>query len=78
MIGGSGSKIPQDIADKFLKGADEIDLVRSGLDDTMRKAFQDIRERFWSKDNINSYRVAAMALAIEKIANSVREQGVYP
>jgi len=28
-------------------------LVRSGLDDTMRKAFQDIRERYWSNDKID-------------------------
>lgn len=74
----SGGKMAQEMAEKFVKGADEIDLVRSGLDDTMRKAFQEIQERYWSKDNIPSYRVAAMALAIEKIAGSVQEQGVYP
>ena len=74
----SGGKMAQEMAEKFVRGADEIDLVRSGLDDTMRKAFQEIQERYWSKNNITSYRVAAMALAIEKIAGSVQEQGVYP
>jgi hypothetical protein len=44
----------------------------------MRKAFQGIRERFWSKGKITSYRVAAMSIAIEKIAANVWEQGVYP
>lgn len=73
-----GNKIPGEMVEKFLRGADEIDLVRSGLDDTMRKAFQSIRERFWSKDKVTSYRIAAMAIAIEKIAANVREQGVYP
>lgn len=74
----SGNKIPQDLIDKLSRGANEIDLVRSGLDDTMRKAFQDIRERFWSNDKIVNYRTAAMALAIEKISTSYGTMGIYP
>ena len=69
-----GGKVPKE----FLKGPDEISLVRSGLDDSMQSAFQTIRERFWSKNDINSYRVAAMAIAIDKIAANVMEQGIYP
>ena len=74
----TGGKIPQDLLDKLSHGADEIALVRSGLDDTMRKAFQDIRERYWSKNNIDNYRTAAMALAIEKIYTNYRTMGIYP
>ena len=44
----------------------------------MRKAFQDIRERYWSKNNIDNYRTAAMALAIEKIYTNYRTMGIYP
>ena len=74
----TGGKIPQDLLEKLSHGADEIALVRSGLDDTMRKAFQDIRERYWSKNNIDNYRTAAMALAIEKIYTNYRTMGIYP
>ncbi len=44
----------------------------------MRKAWQSIRERFWSHEGIHSYRVAAMSIAIEKVYNSYRTMGVYP
>mgnify|MGYP001196227075 CR=1 FL=1 len=72
-----GGAIPEELTQGLLQGADEIDLVRSGLDDTMRQAFQSIRERFWSKKNISSYRTAAMGIAINKIATNLLEQGVY-
>ncbi len=74
----TGSKVPQDLVEKLSQGADEVALVRSGLDDTMRKAFQDIRERYWSNDKIGSYRTAAMAIAIEKIHTSYATMGIYP
>ena len=77
-IEGSGHKVPQALAEQICQGSEEIDLVRSGLDDTMRKAWQSIRERFWSHEGIHSYRVAAMSIAIEKVHNSYRTMGVYP
>jgi len=75
----TGNKpIPQELIEKLSQGANEIDLVRSGLDDTMRKAFQEIRERYWAHDKIVNYRTAAMALAIEKIYTAYRAMGIYP
>ena len=74
----TGNKIPQELIEKFSHGASELDLVRSGLDDTMRKAFQEIRGRYWSNDKIANYRTAAMALAIEKIYTGYRTMGIYP
>mgnify|MGYP003964150437 FL=1 len=74
----TGNKVPVELVEKLSQGADEIALVRSGLDDTMRKAFQDIRERFWSNEKIPNYRTAAMAIAIEKIHTSYRTMGIYP
>ena len=77
-IESSGTAVSENLKKSPLQGAEEVDLVRSGLDDTMRMAFQSIRERYWSRDNVSSYRIAAMAIAVEKIANNVMEQGVYP
>ena len=75
----TGNKpIPQELIEKLSQGANEIDLVRSGLDDTMRKAFQEIRERYWTHDKIHNYRTAAMVLAIEKIYTAYRAMGIYP
>jgi len=77
-IESSGHKVPKALVEQICQGSEEIDLVRSGLDDTMRKAWQSIRERFWSHEGIHSYRVAAMSIAIEKVYNSYRTMGVYP
>ena len=74
----TGSKVPQDLVEKLSQGADEVALVRSGLDDTMRKAFQDIHECYWSNEKINNYRIAAMAIAIKKIHTSYATMGIYP
>ena len=73
-----GQKVGGDLSEKLLRGHSELDLVRSGLDDSMREAFQAMRNRYWEDEMIDSYRVAAMAIAIEKIATSHLELGVYP
>jgi Glutamate dehydrogenase/leucine dehydrogenase len=59
-----------------LRGADELDLVRSGLDDTMRLAYNQIREIYLSRSNVPDLRTAAYVLALEKIVRSYRETGV--
>ena len=48
------------------------------LYDSMREAFQKMREYYWRHDQADSYRIAAMAIAIEMIAVSYQEMGVYP
>jgi glutamate dehydrogenase (NAD(P)+) len=60
----------------LVRGASELDLVRSGLYDTMRMAFQDIREIIRENPNINDYRTAAFAIAITKIAQSYYDLGL--
>ncbi len=74
----NGNNISKELSNKLLKGSSEIDLVRSGLDDSMREAFQQMRELYWANDKIDSYRISAMALAIEKVSTSYQELGVYP
>jgi glutamate dehydrogenase (NAD(P)+) len=74
----TGKKVSKQLIEKLSRGASEIDLVRSGLDDTMRKTFQEVCERFWSNEKITDYRTAAMVLAIEKIYTSYRTMGIYP
>ena len=60
---------------EFKAGANEIDLVRSGLDDTMRKALQEMRAVLQDKDGVSDFRTAAYLVAIEKIAESYRVRG---
>lgn len=73
----TGKKIPDRALTELTHGADELDLVRSGLDDTMRLAFQNIRDVKARNDKVNDYRLAAYMIAIEKISRSYLEIGVY-
>ncbi len=73
----TGKKTPDWVMKELSKGADELDLVNSGLDDTMCLAYQHIRELMKTNEKVNDYRTAAYVIAIEKIARSYIEIGVY-
>lgn len=72
----TGKQAPDRLRMEIMRGATELDLIRSGLDDTMRTAFRDILEVLRKNPNINDYRTAAFALAINKIARSYYELGL--
>ena len=71
-----GKAIPEDHREKMLHGANEIDLVRSGLDDTMRLAYQEMEEAMRVHDEIPDLRTAAFFVAIGKIATAYQEMGL--
>ncbi|SLN73722.1 Glutamate dehydrogenase [Roseivivax jejudonensis] len=62
--------------DKYLKGADELELVRSGLDDTMRIAYQSMRVPWHERSDVTDLRTAAYMVAIDKVAASYRAKGL--
>lgn len=61
---------------KYLRGADELELVRSGLDDTMRTAYQSMREVWHAREDVNDLRVAAYLVSIGRVAASYRAMGL--
>ena len=69
--------ISNEFKTQYLRGAGELELVRSGLDDTMRNAYQQISENWKSNKDIEDLRTSAYVLAIQKIADSYRAQGIY-
>jgi glutamate dehydrogenase (NAD(P)+) len=73
----TGMKITDNIKDEVSRGAEELDLVRSGLDDTMRTAYQQIHNTFEEEENIHDLRTAAYVTSIRKIARSYIEIGLY-
>ncbi len=73
----TNSQIPEWMRNEIVRGADELDLVRSGLDDTMRAAYQEIRQEYHDNPRISDFRTAAFAVAIRKIARSYLDIGVY-
>lgn len=59
-------------------GADEIDLVRSGLEDTMVNAYDEIRETMKRKKTIEDHRSAAFVVSLNKIAGDYTRLGIFP
>ena len=74
-LGDAWSMTP-DFKAKYLRGAGELELVRSGLDDTMRAAYQAMRETWHGKDNVTDLRTAAYLVSIGKVADSYRALGL--
>lgn len=73
----TGREVPDWLETEIVRGADELDLVRSGLDDTMRLAYQQIREAKDSNKKIRDFRTAAYVVAVSKISRSYLDIGVY-
>lgn len=71
-----GRPVPEHLAAPICQGAGEIDLVRSGLDDTMREAYRNIRAVRLSRRNVPDLRTAAFVVAIDKIATAYKEMGL--
>ncbi|HTN20520.1 MAG TPA: Glu/Leu/Phe/Val dehydrogenase [Pelobium sp.] len=59
------------------KGASELELVNSGLEDTMVRSYHEIRE-LKMRRNIDSLRTAAFVAAVDKIAVSYMNMGIWP
>jgi glutamate dehydrogenase (NAD(P)+) len=72
----TGKKMDPQMRKNIVRGASELDLVRSGLDDTMRMAFQDIREAMKRYPDITDYRTASYVLALEKIVQNYEDIGL--
>ena len=71
----SPNKLSQDITNKLVHGANEEDIIASGLEDTMRVSFQEMLE-IKSAYNLDDYRMAAYAIALKKIEKSYLELGI--
>ncbi len=62
----------------YAKGADEIDLVNSGLEETMIESYHGIRDIAHRIDGTIDLRTASMIDAIEKVALAYRDRGIFP
>ncbi|MCB0550339.1 MAG: Glu/Leu/Phe/Val dehydrogenase [Phaeodactylibacter sp.] len=60
------------------RGAEEIDLVRSGLEETMISSYNQIREVMKRKRKVDDLRTAAFVSAINKISSDYLSLGIFP
>lgn len=72
----TGKQVPDQLKRELAMDTDELTLVRSGLDDTMRLAYQEIREVYHSSGKITDFRTAAYLVAIRKIVQTYQDMGM--
>ena len=73
---GTNYTLASDFKSRYLRGAGELELVRSGLDDTMRGAYQAMRESWHVRDDVDDLRTAAFLVSIGRVADSYRTKGL--
>ena len=74
----TGKTITESERQSIAHGADEVDLVHSGLEETMIDATREIIEIWNSNPAIPDMRTAAYVSAINKVARTYNELGIFP
>lgn len=74
----TGKRVTDNERDFILHGADEADLVYSGLEETMITATREIMEAWKANPAIPDMRTAAYVVAINKVGTSYAELGIFP
>jgi glutamate dehydrogenase (NAD(P)+) len=73
----TGEEFTDEERDALIRGASERDLVLSGLEETMVTAYHDMN-RIRKEKGIESLRTAGFILALERIAISYMDLGIFP
>jgi glutamate dehydrogenase (NAD(P)+) len=74
----TGKKISDREHEFLTRGGTEVELVNSGLEDTMITAYQQIRETFHQNPTIDNVRTAAFVCSLKKIAGDYISMGIFP
>ena len=72
----TGKSFPVDYKSRSIQGASELDLVRSGLEDTMMDTYDVISKVWNSNKDIPDLRTAAMMVAVQRVAQSYASLGI--
>jgi glutamate dehydrogenase (NAD(P)+) len=74
----SGKKVKDNEREFIMHGPDEVDLVYSGLEETMITATHEIMNVWKSNPQIPDMRTAAYVVAVNKVGTSYAELGIFP
>ncbi len=74
----TGKSLTTEERNLLIRGADEEDLVNSGLEDSMITAYHEIMHIWRSRENVKDMRTAAFISAIDKIAQAYFQMGIFP
>ena len=76
--GVTGRRFTSEEIERLTRGASEEDLVNSGLEETMIGAYHPVREAWKQRQGKIDLRTAAMIVAIDKVATSYEQLGIFP
>lgn len=74
----TGKKVNINDRNSIEHGADEVDLVYSGLEETMISSLHEIMTEWRNNPDIPDMRTAAFVVAINKVGTSYAELGIFP
>ncbi|MBL7826652.1 MAG: Glu/Leu/Phe/Val dehydrogenase [Saprospiraceae bacterium] len=74
----TGKSVSDRDRELLTRGGTEIELVNSGLEDTMITAYQQIRETFKQHPGIPDVRTAAFVCSMKKISSDYISMGIFP
>jgi glutamate dehydrogenase (NAD(P)+) len=73
----TGKSLPPEDTALLLQAPNEIDFVRTALENTMAISYEKIRER-WQRRSLPDLRTAAYLTAIESVAGAYSLDGIFP
>jgi glutamate dehydrogenase (NAD(P)+) len=73
----TGKSLPPDDAALLLQAPNEIDFVRTALENTMAISYENIREP-WKRRSLPDLRTSAYLSAIESVASAYALDGIFP
>lgn len=74
----TGQHIGERERELLTRGGTEVELVNSGLEDTMITAYQQIRETFKQHPEIPDVRTVAFVCSLKKVASDYISMGIFP
>jgi glutamate dehydrogenase (NAD(P)+) len=74
----TGKRVVERERQFIMHGADEVDLVYSGLEETMISATREIMNEWHNNPELPDMRTAAFVVAINKVATTYVELGIFP
>jgi glutamate dehydrogenase (NAD(P)+) len=74
----TGKKVSDDMRTTIMHGPDEVDLVYSGLEETMINAVNEVMDCWKQNPAIPDMRTAAYVVAINKVGIIYAELGIFP
>ena len=74
----TGKKVTSKDREEIIQGPDEVDLVRSGLEETMISATREVMDCWKANPEIPDMRTASYVVAINKVGTSYAELGIFP